>query len=370
MAFLIINTTERCNANCYYCYVVHRENINDSMTPEMLEVVFIRINEFLTAYPDKSIEILWHGGEPLLMGPEFFRNVIKLENSICNSIRDRINHAIQTNLTLLTEEYIDIFGQLGINTVGTSFDPVPHMRGLGRKNDSGKYNKMFMKALGLLERRGIDWGMIYVITKNSLKNPLGVFFYLTNLTLTGVINLNPVLIDDEKRKDVAISPKEYARFLGDIFPYWWKKRQLYPNVQPFKGLVESIIKGKVGPGCMEFGVCDSAYHHINLNPDGETSQSGLSPNWESPRYGNIRDKSLEEILFNEEMNRFEEKIEEMRAKDCRECSYLELCNPRVEECGGTQNKSLMHKSEWCESRIAFIENYFEPVTGVKYEPNR
>jgi uncharacterized protein len=368
MATLIINVTEKCNASCAYCHVVHRPYTLGAMTQEMLELIYVRIDEYLTGLSDESIDILWHGGEPLLMGADFFQTILELERNICNANQERIHHAIQTNLSLLTDDFIDVFKQLGIQSIGTSCDPVSQMRGLGKKSNSEKYNELFINALRLLEKNGIDWGLIYVVTKNSLSNPLDCFYYLTNLAMTGMINLNPVLIDDDKSKKIEITQKEYAHFLGEIFPYWWKHRQRFPNVQPFKGLFEAIVNEADCSGCMEFGVCDSMLDHIHINSDGEASLSGLTFNWGSPQFGNIRNKSLMEILFNEEMERFKNKIEKDRDEQCRGCRFLALCFPGIDRSCAKKTISLMHKSKWCESRVGFIENYFEPVTGIRYEP--
>ncbi|MCK5506245.1 MAG: hypothetical protein KAJ10_13855, partial [Thermodesulfovibrionia bacterium] len=94
MATLILKATEKCNSNCYYCDVVHKKNTGTSMSLETLETVFIRINEFLKAEPDERIEILWHGGEPLLLGPEYFRSALKLQEKHCSETQARITHSI------------------------------------------------------------------------------------------------------------------------------------------------------------------------------------------------------------------------------------------------------------------------------------
>ena len=186
------------------------------------------------------------------------------------------------------------------------------------------YNKKFMESLAILEKNAIGWGMIYVVTKRSLEDPLKVFNLLSNLLLTGGFNINPVLIYDDSRKDLAITPEEYVKFLGEIFPVWWENRLRYPDIQPFKGLVETIIHGNINLGCVESGSC--TYHHINVTPDGETSQCGRSADWGLLQYGNIFDKTLMQILHDEKRDELDLRVRKLYNTDCKDCRYWGICH--------------------------------------------
>lgn len=366
MATLILKATEQCNCNCYYCDVVRKENTGHSMPLDILEITLIRVNEYLEECPNEKMEILWHGGEPLLLGVDYYHSAIDLIYKHCGNTLDRIWHSIQTNLTFFDEAFINILKKLNINAVGTSYDPEPNMRGIGKKINSDLYNKKFMNSLRILERNGIGWGLIYVVTKKSLADPLGVFNFLTNLSLTGGFNMNPVLIYDDERKNVAITAEEYVEFLGNIFPVWWKYHERYPNVQPFKALVETIIKGQLSLGCVDSGDC--TYHHINVAPDGETSQCGRSADWGLLQYGNIQDKTLMEILNDKQRDQLEIRLQKLMANDCKGCRFWDICHGGCPLDAYSKHKTFMRKSEWCEARRGFIKKYFEPITGVKYIP--
>jgi uncharacterized protein len=90
------------------------------MSLETLELIFIRINELLSVFAEEKVTIIWHGGEPLLLGPTFFRAALEFQNRECFETKSRIEHCIQSNLTLFTEDFVDIFRQLGITQIGTS----------------------------------------------------------------------------------------------------------------------------------------------------------------------------------------------------------------------------------------------------------
>jgi len=366
MATLILKATEKCNSNCYYCDVVRKANTGMSMSLDVLELVFMRINEFLQQHPSEMIELLWHGGEPLLLGPDYFYSAYEIQEKYCHEVKQRINHSIQTNLTCFSEKFVPVLKKLGIKAVGTSFDPDPNVRGPGPDIDSDRYNRQFIHALKLLERNDLGWGMIYVVTKKSLDRPSDIFFFLTNLLLTGGFNMNPVLIYDDDRKDISITPQEYVDFLGAIFPQWWNYRTRYPDVQPFKSMVENIIGGSLNLGCADSGDC--TYHHVNISPEGDTSQCGRSADWGLLQYGNLGDRTLAEILRDKQRDQLEERVKKLHAHDCDGCRFWQICHGGCPLDAYSKHNSFMHKSEWCDARRGFIEKYFEPITGKKFEP--
>lgn len=178
--------------------------------------------------------------------------------------------------------------------------------------------------------------------------------------------MNPVLIYDEERRDVAITPGEYVDFLGEIFPLWWQHRNRAPNVEPFKSLVSTIIEGNTSLFCSESGTC--AYRHINITPDGETSQCGRSADWGLLPYGNIRDRTLAQILADNQRDQLKERVKILELGECAGCRFWEICHGGCPLDAWSKHENFMHKSEWCEARRGFISRHFEPITGVKYMP--
>jgi len=210
--------------------------------------------------------------------------------------------------------------------------------------------------------------MIYVVTRKSLARPLDVFHFLGNLCLSGGFNMNPVLIYDEERRGISITPEEYADFLGALFPVWWEHRERYPDVQPFKSLVRTIIEGQLSLGCVESGNC--TYCHVNVTPDGATSQCGRSADWGLLQYGNVADKSFEEILRDSQRDQLHERVKELKNRDCQGCRFWDICHGGCPLDAYSEHKDFMFKSEWCEGRRGFIEKYFEPITQARYQPGR
>jgi uncharacterized protein len=366
MATIILKVTDKCNSNCIYCDSVFKRAHAKSMHQETLEFAFIRMNSFLESCTDEKITLIWHGGEPLLQGAGFYQAAFDMQENICRHTKSRIEHCIQSNLTLFTEDFVDVFRKLNISQIGTSYDPHPHVRGPGERIASEEYNQMFMQGIRLLERQGFEWGVIYVVTKMSLSNALDIFFFLTNLRPDGGINLNPVLIYDEQRTDIAVTPQEYADFLGAIFPTWWRHRNRYPNFEPFRSLSRCIIDKKLSLACIDSGSC--AHNHVHISPDGEASQCGRSSDWDLLQYGNIRERTLQEIFHDSQRMHLMQRGDFLRKTECRDCRFWMICHGGCPLDAYSTHKNYMHKSEWCEMKKTFIEKYFEPVTGVVFEP--
>lgn len=365
MPTIIFKETEACNSNCIYCDVVKRKKPK-TISFELLQHVFQEIDKYLKAKPFEEIELIWHGGEPCIVGVEFYKKVLELQQNYCPETKSRITHAIQSNLTLITQEFIDVFKQMGIDNIGTSFEVFHGIRGFGKNRDSVAYNKAFFKGVNLLQKNNFGWGFIYVVTKKALENPLDIFYLLTNMRLSGGVEIHPVLIyndGDDSENNVAVTPKEYADFLGEIFPVWWEHRDRYPDVGPFKEYFKNYTEDSISLTCNDSGRC--AYTHAYLGPEGSASHCGRSADWDIISYGNIKERSLIEIFEDEQRKQFDKRTDTLPKSDCKDCEYWGICHGGCPLDSWNKNNNFMHKTEWCAVNKLFLKKYFEPITGLK-----
>ena len=119
--------------------------------------------------------------------------------------------------------------------------------------------------------------------------------------------------------------------------------------------------------CAESGAC--AFNHINVDPSGDASQCGRSSDWGLLSYGNIRERSLEEILSDPQRKELIRRNEILSGGECRNCRFWNICYGGCPLDPYPENSSFMHKSKWGCARGAFIEKHFEPVTGLRYTPD-
>jgi uncharacterized protein len=362
MAVVIFKAVERCNSNCAYCNVIKKKQ-DAIMTTGILETVFRRMDEYLSGDPARQIAFTWHGGEVGLLGADYFKRALEFQERHCPTTKGRIQHLVQSNLTLITQAMLDVLKALGIRQIGSSFEPIPHIRGFGRKRNSDAYNERFFRGVNLLEENGLKWGVIYVVHRQSLAMPLDLFYYLTNLNLSHSPNFNPVLLFDGGQTDLSITPGEFAHFLGAILPAWWQHRDRSPNVQPFVGYLRSIRDKHMSLHCGLSGSC--ANNWVYIGPTGETSQCGVAGDFMFIRYGNIRERTLAEILGDQQRQRFKERQAWLAQSECGECRFWGICHGGcpIESLG--RYGDLMHRSPHCETTKLFMEEYFEPITGLR-----
>jgi len=364
MPTIIFKATEACNSNCVYCDVVHRKKPR-TIPIELLEVVYQRINDYLVERPDEEMQVIWHGGEPCMAGLELYKAALRFQNTYCLTTKDRIKYAVQSNLTMINQEFIDVFNQMGIFNIGTSYEPIPGVRGIGKKRDSRLYNKLFFDGVNLLEENGMTYGFIYVVTKKVLDKPLEVFYHLSNLKPHGEFDLHPVLVYDDAAKeslDSAITQEEFADFLGIIFKVWWEHRDRYPEVEPFRSYLRHYQGDFSGLGCNDSPTCGL---HLYIGPDGETSQCGRAADWSLLKYGNIQDKSLIEIFSDAQRAEIDSRQDFLRDKDCKDCEYWRICHGGCPLDAYNKNKTFAAKTDQCKGKKLFLKKYFEPITGLK-----
>lgn len=366
MAVLIFKPTEACNSNCVYCDAVKKGNTR-VMSTDTLDLLMIRIDELLRARPRETLTLTWHGGEPLMLGPEYFEKAWEIQQKRCPHTGHRIIHNIQSNITLFDDRFAGPLKRLGIDQLGTSYDPLPGIRGPGRPPDSRAYNRMFLEGARRIEACGLHWGIIYTVHRKALANPLDVFHFLMNLSSWGGTNINPISFQDDAESELAITAREYTAFLGEIFKEWWPRRDTYLAVQPFDRLRKSVETREPRLACCHSGTC--AFDWLCVGPDGEASHCGRSLDWGMLEYGNIANATFEELLTNEQRRPLAERQQTLPQTDCRGCRFWTLCHGGCPLDAYTVHRDMTRKWKWCYSVRGFMEEYFEPITGMRYNPN-
>lgn len=364
MPTIIFKATEACNCNCVYCDVVHKKKPR-TIPPDLFRIAFERFNEYLLEYPKEEICVIWHGGEPCMAGLELYKTAVEHLNTICATTRDRMSFAVQSNITMINQDFIDVFQEMGIHTVGTSYEPIHGVRGIGKKRDSLLYNRKFFEGVNLLEKNGMTWGFIYVVTKSVLDKPLEIFHHLTNLKLNGGFDIHPVLVYEDaaqESQESAITQEEFADFLGTVFKYWWGHRERYPHIDPFDTYLRAYTNTGNGLGCNDAPTCGL---HLYLGPDGETAQCGRAADWDILMYGNIKDKSLKEIFAHKQRALIDSRVKELPKSDCKGCEYWRLCHGGCPLDAFNGHKDFLRKTDQCVSKKLFLKKYFEPITGLK-----
>jgi len=361
MVTIIFKAVEKCNSNCMYCGVIKKQQ-NVIMKYDLLKAVLQKINDYLLKYAEEEITILWHGGEVCLLGSTYFLKTIEYLEKFCKTTKNRIKHLVQSNLTLINQAIIDAFKTLGIKNSGTSYEFMPHIRGFGKKRDSMEYNKKFFEGVNLLEKNGLSWGAIYVVHKQSLENPMEVFHTLSNLNVASGPKFNKIYIYEEDKYNLSITGREYADFLGAIFPYWWKHRNRYPYIAPFSEIYDSYIYKTPRVCCELSGNCSHSWLYIG--PTGKVSQCGRVGEFGTLPYGDIQNQTFEEVMNHPLRNDIKNRVTFLKNTECEDCRFWIVCHGGCPLDAILTNGNMNTKAPHCDWIKPFLTEYFEPITGL------
>jgi uncharacterized protein len=363
MAVIIFKAIEKCNSNCIYCDVI-RKHQNEIMPYDLLELVFKRINEYLEETPEDDVHLTWHGGEACLLGADYFRKALEFQNRHCAGTKDRIIHLIQSNMTVMTQELVNVFKELGIDRIGSSFEVLPNIRGIGKNRDSKKYNEQFFRGVNLAEKNGLSWGFIYVVHRLSLPHAERILYTLNNLNpkTPPAFNMIYCFVDDEHR--IGITATEYADFLGKILPIYWADQERFGEVKPIATLINAI-RGKGGLVCDYSGQCGNRWMYIG--PKGDTSHCGKGGDFGFIDYGSIRDVTLRQVLYHPKREPILSRQATLPRGECRDCRFWGICHGGCPMDAYAAYHDFSRKTGVCEWIKRFVEVYLEPVTGLRVD---
>lgn len=165
VSYIVLQPTQFCNIDCKYCYLPHR-SVRGNMSLGDLEAILKNIFSSCFAL-DKEIVFLWHAGEPLVSGLDFYKHIInRIEDLRPKDIT--VRHQIQTNAILINQSWCDFFKDKGWH-IGVSIDGPDHVNDRFRvtRQGAGTLQKA-LQGVQLLRENDLQFGVISVLTRHAL----------------------------------------------------------------------------------------------------------------------------------------------------------------------------------------------------------
>lgn len=323
---LIFQSTSFCNLDCKYCYLPDR----DSKKKIDIEIIKIALENIVSdSLVEKEFSIVWHAGEPTVMPIDFYEKVnLLIDEIIPKDIK--VNQHIQTNATLLNQDWIDFFIQSGMK-VGVSIDGPKHITDKNRLNrkGNGSFDKI-MEGINLLKQNNIQFSVIAVLTSYSLDfadeiydffKHMGVRSLCFNMDEADGVNIKSTLDETTAEK--------YKMFWNKIFRMQLNKEN-YIHIREIHGFNEALLNVNINSS-FHLGQMTQPLKIIAIDTEGYfTTFSPELLGMKDERFGNfnfgnVRTEKFSSILQNEKFeNVFNEII--LGIKSCREeCQYFSLC---------------------------------------------
>ncbi|MFV0390554.1 MAG: radical SAM protein [Paludibacteraceae bacterium] len=267
---IVLKITNRCNLNCSYCYVFNKGNyaflvepsfISDSIIIEL----FNKIEVYCKRNKIKRFYVVFHGGEPLLLGRDFFSRAVSYANTIVKST-DLI-FSLQTNGTLINNEWCDLFSKFKIH-VGISFDgtELANKDRVFRKDSTPAFQSI-LSGIKIYSNRFVDTSILSVI--NTTENPIKLYSNLKELNITSADFLFPDINYDT---NIMVND-DISFWLIDLFNVWYsdqKKNRI--SIRFFENIIRLIL-GDSNAGNEVLGTKNNAVLAIKSNGNIEAVDS-------------------------------------------------------------------------------------------------
>lgn len=347
-----------CNLACKYCYYLEKNKLYPTaqrhlMSDEILEQ-FTR--EYIEAQTMSQVLFTWHGGEPLLRSIDFYRKALSLQQKYAGG--RCIDNVIQTNGTLLTDEWCEFFAQ-NHWLVGISIDGPQPDHDHYRLTAAGKPSwKKVMQGIKLLKKHGVEWNAMAVVNAYNANHPLEFYrFFKENgcqfLQFTPIVErltrhedgrtLASLADKDEiSLSEASVAPEQWGYFLCAIFDEWVRKDVGKIFVEIFDCTLANWMG--VSPGiCAYSKECGHA-GVMEHNGDVYSCDHFVFPEY---KLGNIRDHSLIDMLYGEQQQEFSRLKHSSLPRQCKECDMEFACH-------GECPKNRFMKDKYGDSGLNYL----------------
>lgn len=311
-----------CNLDCSYCYFLEKEALYpDSNFRMSEEILAIYIKQLLESQESPECTLVWQGGEPTLMGLEFFKKIMDLVSKY-RPTGMQVFHSIQTNGVLLDEEWCKFFRENGF-LVGISIDGPDWMHDQYRVNKAGKAtHAQVVKALELLKSHQVEFNLLTVVSQSNQDHPLELYRYFRDELVANYIQFIPLV---EQRNNLltarSVDPKKWGSFLISIYDEWIAKDVGKVFVQLFEVSL-GIWLGKPSSLCLFSQECGNGLA-LEHNGDLYSCDHFVEP---AHLLGNIKESHMLTLVASDKQREFGRAKRTTLPQYCLDCEVRFACN--------------------------------------------
>jgi uncharacterized protein len=321
-----------CNLDCTYCFFLSKEKLYPNsrfrMSDETLETYIRQVIESQRA---PEVTISWQGGEPTLMGLDFFKRAM---DYVTHYIRPgvTVGHTMQTNGILLNEAWCEFFREHNF-LIGLSLDGPQAMHDTYRVDKGGAptFQKV-MKAAHLLQAHQVEFNILTTVNAANADHPLEVYRFLRDEVGTNFMQFIPIVERINEQGEIgfqegnqvserSVKPEQWGTFLNTIFDEWVRHDVGTVFVQMFDAALASWY-GSPPALCIFAETCGNA---LALEHNGDLYSCD---HFVEPKYllGNIKDTHMIELVASDQQRQFGLHKRDSLPRYCRECEVRFACN--------------------------------------------
>jgi uncharacterized protein len=328
-----------CNLDCHYCFYLEKEKLYPkasrwAMNPEVLED---SIRQYVAAQDGPVVSFTWQGGEPTLLGLDYFRKVVQLQERYAYG--KRIENSFQTNAVLINEAWAEFFAQYHF-LLGVSIDGPEHLHDHYRVFKGGRSSFAdTLRGLRHLQSHGVEFNTLTVVNRQNSQYPLEVYHFLKEIgsrymqflpvverraretPADGLTLIAPSYSGQSDVTEWSVPALEYGQFLCTIFDEWVQHDVARYYVQLFDVALESWL-GLTPALCVFRETCGSALA-LEHNGDLYSCDHFVYP---EHRLGNILETAMELLVNSPQQVAFGNQKRDSLPQYCRNCEVRFACH--------------------------------------------
>lgn len=307
-----------CNLRCKYCFYLRKEELFGTCTHRMSDEILEKMVSSFIALDIRNHIFSWQGGEPTMMGVDFFKKALDLMQKYGNG--KNVTNTLQTNGILLNDAWAKVLHDYNF-LIGLSLDGPAIIHNENRFDAAGKgtHHKV-IDAMKLLERNKVEFNILTLVNQANVKRPAEVYRYLKNLGVKYHQYIECVeFTPSGELAPFAISGVEWGKFICQIFDEWYKHDRYTVSVRLFDTILTKLVDRQaiacnVARDCRQYLV-------VEYNGDVYPCDFFVEPRF---KLGNIMEYSWKEMLDSPLYEKFG--MRKCAADEhCSECQWLGLC---------------------------------------------
>jgi len=328
-----------CNLDCKYCFYLEKESLYPQAQKWAMreDVLDSYVRQYIEAHDTPVINFAWQGGEPTLLGVDYFRRLVDIQRKYANG--KRIQNAFQTNGVLLNDDWAALFKENEF-LIGVSIDGPRELHDAYRVDKGGQptFDRV-IRGIETLKRNGVEFNTLTTVHRGNGDHPVEVYRFLKEngsgfmqfipiveriarqVTADGLQLISPDFAGAAQVAPWSVEPRQFGRFLCAIFDEWVRRDVGTCFVQLFDVSLETW-SGMEASLCIFKRQCGQA---LALEHGGDLYSCDHFV-YPQNRLGNIMDAPLAALVESEQQRRFGEAKESTLPKYCRECDVRFACN--------------------------------------------
>jgi uncharacterized protein len=322
-------TGAACNLDCAYCFFLEKERLYPGKRTRMTDATLeLYIRQLIEAHQTPEVTIAWQGGEPMLMGLEFFRRAVELAKRHARPGMT-VQHTIQTNGTKVDAAWARFFAENGF-LVGLSIDGPRELHDAYRRDKGGRptFDKV-VRGLAALREHGVQWNALTTVNAANEARPGEVYRFLRDECACEFVQFIPIVELPSKDgvpygdavTDRSVSPSGWGSFLSGVFDEWVRRDVGEVFVQHFDVALANWY-GEPSGLCVHSPTCGTA---LAMEWSGDVYDCD---HFVEPAYlrGTIGERHLAELVGSPEQAQFGADKLERLPRYCRECDVRFACH--------------------------------------------